>query len=318
MDIRHSKILVMGGRGMVGSALLRALRQKGCESLLAPPREELDCTEQASVRAYLQSHRPDVVIIAAAQVGGIVANSTFPADFLYQNVMIASNLIHESHRADIQRVLFLGSTCIYPRDAVQPIREEALLTGPLEKTNEGYALAKICGVQLCAHYTRQYGRDYIAAMPTNLYGPGDRYHPEYSHVIPGLIRRIHEAKCTDASNVTVWGSGEVWREFLYVEDLAEACLFLLNTYRDPMHINVGSAEEVTIAALARLIAHTVGYQGEIVQDRSKPDGTPRKKSDCSRLQRLGWEAKTSLEEGLCYTYADFLKSMNLSQYSKLS
>ncbi|MBS0623880.1 MAG: GDP-L-fucose synthase [Verrucomicrobia bacterium] len=300
-------ILVTGGQGMVGSAIIRCLLKNGYKYLLTPSRQELDCTRQQDVECYLAQHRPDVVIIAAAKVGGILANSTFPAEFLYQNMLIAANLIHGAHIADVSRLLFLGSTCIYPRDADQPIKEESLLTAPLEQTNEAYALAKICGIQLCKHYQQQYGRDYISAMPTNLYGPGDRYHSQYSHVIPSLMLRFHEAKMLNLPSVSVWGTGKVWREFLYVEDLAEACLFLLRYYHGTLHVNVGSQEEVTIAQLAQVIAQTVGYCGHIEQDSSKPDGTPRKKSDTTRLTQLGWSATTSLQEGLKVAYQDFLE-----------
>ncbi len=293
---------------MVGSALVRCLELQGFERPLTPSRDELDCTEQGEVREYLQRHRPDIVVIAAAKVGGIWANQSYPAEFIYTNLAIATHLIHESHRVGVPRLLFLGSSCIYPREAPQPIPEEALLTGPLEKTNEAYALAKIAGIKLCQHYRAQYGRSYISAMPTNLYGPNDNYHPEHSHVIPALIRRFHEARLSKASSVTMWGTGSAKREFLYVDDLAEALLHLLHHYDDATPINVGSTEEFTIQEVAEKIADTVGYRGKVMHDLTKPDGTPRKKTDIQRILALGWSPKVSLAEGLVSTYADFLSN----------
>ena len=278
-------ILIAGAEGMVGSAMTRLLSKSGYSHLLTPSRAALDYTDQAAVKAYLAANRPDVVVIAAAKVGGIYANMTYPAEFIYTNLMIASNLIHESYQMGVQRLLYLGSTCIYPREAPQPIPEEALLTGPLEKTNEAYALAKIAGIKLCEYYRQQYGCRYISAMPTNLYGPGDTYHPENAHVIPALIRRFHEAKRAALAEVSIWGTGKALREFLYVEDLAEACLFLLKHYDAPEQINVGSDEEISILEVAKEIAAVVGYEGNLVQDLSKPDGTPRKKSDITRITR---------------------------------
>ncbi|MCC5832960.1 MAG: GDP-L-fucose synthase [Chlamydiales bacterium] len=308
------KIFIAGARGMVGSALTKLLSAKGYNSLLTPSPEELDCTDQSSVRAFISAHRPDVVIIAAAKVGGIYANMTYPAEFIYTNLMIASNLIHESYKAGVGRLLYLGSTCIYPREAPQPIPEEALLSGPLEVTNEAYALAKIAGIKLCQHYRLQYGCRYIAAMPTNLYGPGDNYHPENSHVIPGLMRRFHEAKEVDHPEVVIWGTGKALREFLYVDDLAKGCLFLLKHYDGPQHINIGSNEEVTIYRLAQMIAEVVGYRGELVQDLSKPDGTPRKKSDITRITKMGWAPEVPLFDGLKLSYQDFLASSNFRRW----
>ncbi len=302
------KIFIAGAKGMVGSAICRLLSAQGHTRLLTPSPQALDCTDQAAVRAFMAEHRPDIVVIAAAKVGGIYANMTYPAEFIYTNLMIASNLIHESYMAGVERLLYLGSTCIYPREAPQPIPEEALLTGPLEKTNEAYALAKIAGIKLCQHYRRQYGCRYIAAMPTNLYGPGDNYHPENSHVIPGLIRRFHEAKEADQPEVAIWGTGKAFREFLYVDDLAKGCLFLLQTYDKPEHINIGSNEEVTIYRLAEMVAQVVGYRGKLVQDLSKPDGTPRKKTDITRITQLGWSPEVPLKEGLKLSYHDFLNS----------
>lgn len=304
---KESKIFIAGARGMVGSALVRKLESQSYHNLLQPSHKELDLIDQAQVREYLQQTKPEVVVIAAAKVGGILANSTFPAEFLYQNMMIAANLIHESHRAGVERLLFLGSSCIYPKFAPQPIPEEALLTGSLEITNEAYALAKIAGLKLTHYYSKQYGRRYISAMPTNLYGPNDNYQEGHSHVIPALIRRFHEAKMEGKKEVVIWGTGKAQREFLYVEDLAEALFFLLSTYEDPLHINIGSEEEVTILELAHLVKEVVGYQGEVKTDPQLPDGTPRKKSDVSRLYALGWRPRISLREGLRRTYQDFIE-----------
>lgn len=291
---------------MVGGALVRRLENRDIHELLTPSRNELDFTQQSQVKEYFQEHRPDVVIVAAAKVGGIWANDCYSAEFLYDNLMIASNAIHQAHEADVKRLLFLGSTCIYPKMAPQPIPEEALLTGPLEKTNEAYALAKIAGVKLCEFYRKQYGRSYISAMPTNLYGPGDNYHPENSHVLPALLRRFHEAKEAGKKEVIIWGSGTPLREFLHVDDLAAACIFLLENYDDALPINVGSQDEVSIKELAEMVAEAVGFKGVISQDLLKPDGTPRKKTDCSRISSLGWHAEISLKDGLRRTYQNFL------------
>jgi|ERR1700722_2357424 len=301
---KKNKIFIAGAHGMVGSALVRAYHARGILDLLTPPREELDLRDQAKIRKYLSCHLPDTLIIAAAKVGGIVANQSYPADFLYENLLIATHLIGEAHKHNIQRLLFLGSSCIYPKYARQPIVEEALLTAPLEETNEGYALAKIAGVKLCEFYSRQYGREYISAMPTNLYGPGDNYHKTHSHVIPGLIRRFHEAKIHGQNEVEIWGSGRSLREFLYVDDLAEACLFLMENYQGT-HINIGSGEELSISELAKLIAQVIDYKGVIKNDFSKPEGAPRKKVDLSKIHALGWRAKTKLTEGLEQAYLDF-------------
>jgi GDP-L-fucose synthase len=303
---KNSKIFIAGSSGMVGSALVRRLKSEGYSHLLTPSHQELDCAKQSAVKAFMQAEKPDSVIIAAAKVGGIWANMSYPADFIYTNLMIGCNLIHESHLANVSRLLYLGSSCIYPKQTAQPIPEEALLSGPLEETNEAYALAKIAGVKLCQFYRTQYGRRYISAMPTNLYGPKDNYHPQNSHVIPGLIRRFHEAKCQNAEEVTIWGTGRVYREFLYVDDLASALLHLLQHYDDPLQINVGSDEEVTILQLAEMIAEVVGYKGTIVHDLSKPDGTMRKKTDTNRMSSLGWKPHVSLKIGLPKTYAAFL------------
>lgn len=302
------KVFIAGGNGMVGSAIVRALQKKGFKNLLIPPRKELDLSDQHAVRSFYLSQKPDVVVIAAAKVGGIHANMTYPADFLYDNLIIECNLIHEAHKANINRLLFLGSTCIYPKDAPQPIAEEALLRGTLEPTNEAYALAKIAGVKLCACYQSQYGRDYISAMPTNLYGPGDNYHLENGHVIPALLRRFHEAKIQQSKEVVMWGTGKVYREFLHVDDLAQGCICLLEQYFGKLHINIGSHEEVTIGELGRLIKEAVGYDGEIINDTSKPDGMFRKKTDIGRILAMGWKPLIPLKQGLKQSYHDFLNS----------
>lgn len=298
------KILIAGSRGMVGSALTRCLLKSGYDNLLLPVRQDVDFTNQIEVQNYLAKHKPDVIVIAAAKVGGILANSTYPADFLYENLMIATNLIHEAHKLDINRILYLGSSCIYPKFAPQPIEEEALLTGALEPTNEAYAIAKIAGLKLCHYYQKQYGRKYISAMPTNLYGPGDNYHPENSHVVPALLRKFHVAKLKKVPEVTIWGSGQALREFLHVDDLAEALLYLLKYYEGLSHVNIGSDEELSINDLARMIAKVVGYQGEIKHDLSKPEGTPRKKILTDKIYSLGWKPKIPLFEGLLNTYSD--------------
>lgn len=303
---REHSYYVAGHRGMVGSALVRALNGAGCESVLTADSSELDLRDQSAAGRFVAEHRPDVMLIAAAKVGGIHANSTYPADFLYDNLMIASNLIEAARRTGVGRVLFLGSSCIYPKFAEQPIREDSLLAGPLEPTNEAYAIAKIAGLKLCEFYRRQYGCLYHSAMPCNLYGPGDNYHPENSHVIPALIRRFHEAKMEEAESVVMWGSGTPLREFLFADDLAEACLHLLTLEDPPSLVNVGAGTDVTIQHLAGLVARTVGYEGRIENDLSKPDGTPRKLMDSSLIQSLGWKPSTSLEDGLETAYQDFL------------
>ncbi len=312
---QNHKILIAGAKGMVGSALIACLQAHGFKNLLTPSHQELDYVSQLAVRSYLKTHAPDVVIIAAAKVGGIYANMTYPAEFIYTNLMIASNLIHESHQANVNRLLYLGSSCIYPRASEQPIPEEALLTGPLEKTNEAYALAKIAGVEMCKHYRAQYGRSYISAMPTNLYGPGDNYHPENAHVIPALLRRFHEAKSQKASEVKMWGTGKALREFLYVDDLARACLYLLQKYDEPTHINIGSYEEMSIRTLAEKIKEVVGFKGDIVNDLSKPDGTARKKCDIQKIISLGWKPQILLKDGLVKSYKDFIAKTNKGDHA---
>ena len=311
---RSEKVYVAGHRGMVGSAVMRALERRGYGNVVTRTHAELDLAEQAQVRAFFEAQRPARVILAAAKVGGIHANDTYPADFIYQNLMIEANVVHEAWRAGVRELLFLGSSCIYPRLAPQPMREDALLTGTLEATNEPYAIAKIAGIKLCESYNRQYGTDYRSVMPTNLYGPGDNYHPENSHVIPGLIRRFHEAKVAGADKVVIWGTGAPKREFLFVDDMAEACVHVMELDRDafaavtrPMlsHINVGTGEDLTIRELAERIGAIVGFRGRIEFDPSKPDGTPRKLMDPSRLHALGWRARVGLDEGLAIAYRDF-------------
>ena len=313
-----AKIYVAGHRGMVGGAIVRALQSQGHSDLVTRTHTELDLTNQAAVQAFFAQEKPDQVYLAAAKVGGIHANNTYPADFIYQNLMVQANVTDAAFRNGVKKLLFLGSSCIYPRLAAQPMREDALLTGVLEPTNEPYAIAKIAGIKLCESYNRQYGAshgvDYRSVMPTNLYGPGDNYHPENSHVIPALIRRFHEAKVSGAPSVSIWGSGMPKREFLYVDDMAAASVFVMNlpqaTYQQhtqPMlsHINVGFGSDVTIAELAHAVGQTVGYQGTIEFDSSKPDGAPRKWMDSSRLNALGWQAKVNLERGLSLAYQDF-------------
>lgn len=308
------KVYIAGHRGMVGSAIVRSLQRQSQTQIIVRSRAELDLTNQAAVRAFFEYEKPDQVYLAAAKVGGIHANNTFPAEFIYQNLMIEANIIHEAWRVGIQKLLFLGSSCIYPKLAPQPMCEDALLTGPLEATNEPYAIAKIAGIKLCESYNRQYGCDYRSVMPTNLYGPGDNYHLENSHVIPALIRRFHEAKVAKAPNVTIWGTGTPYREFLYADDMASACVFIMNlekaTYdlhTQPMqsHINVGYGQDISIRELALLVSKTVDYQGRIVFDSSKPDGAPRKLMDSHRLNVLGWRPTVGLEDGLAMAYADF-------------
>ena len=313
-----AKIYVAGHRGMVGGAIVRALQSQGHSDLVTRTHTELDLINQAAVNAFFAQEKPDQVYLAAAKVGGIHANNTYPADFIYQNLMVQANVIEAAFRNGVKKLLFLGSSCIYPRLAAQPMREDALLTGVLEPTNEPYAIAKIAGIKLCESYNRQYGAshgvDYRSVMPTNLYGPGDNYHPENSHVIPALIRRFHEAKVAGAPSVSIWGSGMPKREFLYVDDMAAASVFVMNLplaiyqqHTQPMlsHINVGFGSDVTIAELAHAVGQTVGYQGTIEFDSSKPDGAPRKWMDSSRLNALGWQAKVNLERGLSLAYQDF-------------
>jgi GDP-L-fucose synthase len=304
-DLRGKRIFVAGHRGMVGSAIVRRLAAEDCE-LLVTSRAELDLTDQASTRAWMQRQKPDAVILAAAKVGGILANSQSPADFLYENLAIAGNVIDAAHRADVPRLLNLGSSCIYPKYADQPIVEEALLTGALEPTNEWYAIAKIAGLKMAEAYRAQYGRDYISAMPTNLYGTGDNYDLNTSHVLPALIRKAHEAKIAGGDSITLWGSGKPLREFLHADDCADACIFLLKSYSAAQHINVGSGSDISIADLAQLICEIVGFDGAIEYDVTKPDGTPRKLMSNQRLSDMGWQPAITLRDGIASAYADFV------------
>lgn len=299
---KNSKIFVAGHRGLVGSALVRMLQRRGYTNLILRSRAELDLLDQAAVNAFFKAEQIDYVIDAAARVGGILYNKQFQAEFLYENIMTAANVIHAAAEYGVQKLLFLGSSCIYPKFAPQPIQESALLSGALEPTNEGYALAKIAGLKMCEKYMTQYGKQFISAMPTNLYGPADNFHPERSHVIPGLLRRFHEAKLTNAPEVTIWGTGTPMREFLYVDDLAEALHVLMERYAEPTTINVGTGEDCTIAELAESIKEVVGFKGTISFDTTKPDGTPRKVLDVSRLKALGWAPQVKLTEGLERAY----------------
>ncbi len=314
--LNQKRIYVAGHRGLVGSALMRQLEQRGCKNLITRTHAELDLTEQVAVRNFFAQEKPEYVLLAAAKVGGIHANNTYPAEFIQQNLAIQTNVIHEAWRHGVQKLLFLGSSCIYPRDCPQPIKEEYLLTGPLEPTNRPYALAKISGIEMCWSYNRQYGTQYMCAMPTNLYGIGDNYHPENSHVLPALIRRFHEAKTENQPSVTVWGTGTPKREFLYSDDMAAACLFLMdleqskidqlfNTDRPPL-INIGCGEDLTIRELAELVKQIVGFNGTVQFDASKPDGTMRKLMDVSLMNQLGWHATESLRSGISAAYQDYL------------
>ncbi|MGR6807385.1 GDP-L-fucose synthase family protein [Sphaerotilus natans] len=299
---RESRILVTGHRGMVGSALVRRLQAGGYTNLLTRSRTELDLLDQRAVQAFLAEEKPDYIFIAAARVGGIQANNIHRADFIYQNLMIEANLIHGAHLAGVQRLMFLGSSCIYPRDCAQPIREDALLTGPLEPTNEPYAIAKIAGIKLAESYNRQHGRQYVSVMPTNLYGPNDNYDLANSHVLPALLRKAHEARLRGDAEYVVWGTGRPMREFLYVDDLADACVHLMEQGYDGPLVNIGTGTDVTIRELAETVMQVVGFEGRIVFDDSKPDGTPRKLLDVSRLAGLGWTAKTALRDGIRLAY----------------
>jgi GDP-L-fucose synthase len=304
-DLAGKRIYVAGHHGMVGSAIVRRLARGGCDVITAG-RAEVDLERQQQAEEFLAATKPDVVIVAAAKVGGIHANNAYPAEFISDNLAIARNAIHGSYQAGVKKLLFLGSSCIYPKLARQPMREEELLTGPLEETNQWYAVAKIAGIKLCQAYRRQYGADFISVMPTNLYGPGDNYHPENSHVVAALIRRFHQAKQDGLATVKVWGTGKPLREFLFADDLADACVFVLEHYSDEEHVNVGSGQEVTIAEFAKLVAEVVGYRGKLVFDPSRPDGVPRKLLDSSKLAGMGWRARTSLRSGLEQSYAAFV------------
>ena len=305
---RDAKIYVAGHRGMVGSAIVRALEEAGYSNIITKTHHELDLCRQEAVESFFAKEKPDYVFLAAAKVGGIVANEEALADFMYDNMILEMNVIHSAWKNNCKKLLFLGSSCIYPRLAPQPMPESCLLTSELEKTNEAYALAKISGLKYCEFLNRQYGTDYISAMPTNLYGPNDNYHPTHSHVLPALIRRFHEAKVSGASEVTCWGTGNPLREFLYVDDLADACLFLMENYSGNETVNVGSGKELTIRELTEIVARVIGFEGKISWDTSKPDGTPRKLLDVSKLEKLGWTYKVELEEGIRLAYEDFLNN----------
>ena len=303
---KDSKIYVAGHKGMVGSAIARALEMQGYCNIVTKTHTELDLTRQDQVERFFELEKPEYVFLAAAKVGGIVANSEALADFMYENMILEMNVIHSAWKNGCKKLLFLGSSCIYPRMAPQPMKENCLLTSELEKTNEAYALAKISGLKYCEYLNRQYGTDYISVMPTNLYGPNDNYHPTHSHVLPALIRRFHEAKESGIKSVTCWGDGTPLREFLYVDDLADACVYLMNTYSGNETVNLGTGKELTIRELTELVADVVGYKGEILWDTSKPNGTPRKLLDVSKLESLGWKYKTELSEGIRLAYEDFL------------
>jgi GDP-L-fucose synthase len=305
---KNAKIYVAGHRGLVGSAIMRRLAAGGYDNIITRTHAELDLTDQAAVRAFYVSEKPDYVFLAAAKVGGIQANNTYPADFIYQNLMIEANLIHEAYRNNVKKLLFLGSSCIYPKFAPQPMKEEHLLTGALEPTNEPYALAKIAGIKMCGAYNRQYGANFISVMPTNLYGPGDNYDLQNSHVLPALIRKMHEAKTSGADEAVVWGTGTPRREFLYSEDMADACVFLMEKHDAATigeFVNIGVGHDITIGEVAQMVAEVIGFTGRLAFDTTKPDGTPQKLLDISRLKSLGWSAQTDLRTGLAMTYRDF-------------
>ncbi|WP_096701988.1 GDP-L-fucose synthase [Magnetospirillum sp. 15-1] len=302
--LEGKRVWVAGHRGMAGSALVRRLQRENCR-ILTVDRAQVDLRDPAAVQAWVQANRPQAVFVCAGKVGGILANSQYPADFLYDNLMIAANTIHAAHLAKVEKLVYLGSSCIYPRMAAQPMTEDMLLTGPLEPTNEGYAIAKIAGIKMCQTYRRQYGDDFVSAMPTNLYGPGDNYHPENSHVVAALIQRIHGAKMAGASSVALWGTGEPVREFLFCDDLADALVHIMGHYSDEPHINVGTGIEHSIRELAGAVADTIGFTGDFACDLTKPDGMPRKVMDVSRLRALGWSAKTPLRDGLAVAYEWF-------------
>lgn len=307
-SLEGKSVFVTGQRGMVGSALLRRLTSESVSKVFAPGRDELDLTDQAAVQEWMQRHSPDVVIHAAGKVGGILANQSYPADFLYQNLMMGAHIVHEAYQAGVQKLLFLGSSCIYPKMAPQPIEETALLTGPLEPTNEAYAIAKITGLKLCEAYRRQFGADFISAMPTNLYGPGDNYDLESSHVIPALIRKAHQAKVSGSELMEIWGTGTPRREFLHVDDCADGCIFILKNISRALPVNLGSGVDVSIAELAEKVMKAVGFEGKLEFDTSKPDGTPRKLMDDTTLKSLGWSPSIPLEQGLADVYrSEFMK-----------
>lgn len=303
---KQAKIYVAGHRGMVGSAIYRKLKEQGFENIVVRTSKELDLRDQQAVKEFFETEKPEYVFLAAAKVGGIMANNVYRADFIYENLAIQNNVIHYAHENDAKKLMFLGSSCIYPKMAPQPLKEDYLLTGTLEPTNEPYAIAKIAGIKMVESYRLQYDDNYISVMPTNLYGINDNYHPENSHVLPALIRKFHEAKINNSPTVNIWGSGNPLREFMYADDLADACVFLMENYNDLQFVNIGVGEDISIRDLAELIKEVVGYQGELEFDSSKPDGTPRKLMDVSKLHSLGWKAKTSLKDGIKFAYEDFL------------
>jgi len=315
MDL-SAKIYVAGHRGLVGSALAKRLREKGYSNLITRTHSELDLKNQQVVEEFFRKERPDYVFLAAAKVGGIYANNTYPAEFAYSNLQIQNNIVNSSWLNDVKKLCFLGSSCIYPKFAPQPMKEEHLLTGELEPTNKAYALAKIAGIIMCQSYNKQYGTNYISVMPTNLFGPNDNYDPMNSHVLPALIRRFHEAKVNNAPTVTIWGTGTPKREFLYSEDLADACIFLMNNYDSGEIVNIGTGIEVSIAELASTVKEVVGYHGDIVYDSTKPDGTPRKLLDCSRIHNLGWKHTTEFKEGIRLAYLDFVQKWEKKEISR--
>lgn len=310
---KDAKIYVAGHRGMVGSAIVRCLEKTGYTNIVVRTSKELDLRRQESVEAFFESEKPDYVFLAAAKVGGIMANSKYPADFMYDNMILEMNVIHSAFISKVKKLMFLGSSCIYPRLAPQPMKESCLLTSALEQTNEAYALAKISGLKYCEYLNREHGTDYISAMPTNLYGKNDNYHPENSHVLPALIRRFDDAKKANSSSVTIWGTGSPLREFLYVDDLADAVVYLMNNYSGNETVNLGTGKELSIKELAYLVKKGIGYKGEILFDTSKPDGTPRKLLDVSKLESLGWKYKTELEEGIAMTYQDYLTTAHRTE-----
>jgi len=308
---KHSKIYIAGHNGLVGSAILQELKKDNYTKIITRTRKELNLLDQKATFEFFQKEKPEYVFLAAAKVGGIHANDTFPAEFIYENLVIEANVIHAAHIATVKKLLFLGSSCIYPKIADQPLKEKYLLTGPLEKTNEAYAIAKIAGLMMCRKYKEQYKDDFISAMPTNLYGPNDSFHPKNSHVIPALIQRFHKAKENKTNEIKVWGTGKPKREFLFIYDLAEALVFIMKNYQETEHINVGVGKDATIKEIAELIKKVVGYEGKIIFDKTKPDGTPRKLLDVTKLAELGWKASTSLENGLRKTYGWYLKQLSV-------
>jgi GDP-L-fucose synthase len=304
---KNAPIFVAGHRGLVGSALVRTLQYQGFTNILTRTHSELDLENQSAVDAFFKSERPEYVFLSAAKVGGIYANNTFPAEFAYSNMQIQCNIVHCSYKYNVKKLLFLGSSCIYPKFAPQPMNESSLLSGPLEETNKAYAIAKIAGIVMCQSYNRQYGTNFVSVMPTNLFGPADNYHGQNSHVLPALIKRFHEAKVNKSPEVAIWGTGSALREFLYSDDLADACIFLMQHYNDSEIVNIGSGEEISIKNLAHLVKDVVGYSGELTFDTSKPDGTPRKLLDCSKIHTLGWKHRVTMREGLEIAYGDFVK-----------